>query len=329
MKKRLLLIMPNFFNYPQEICKELENMGYEVDFFDDRPSTNGFVKAIIRLKKELIGKYIELYFEKMMNIVRKKKYDIVFLISGQSLSFSKEMIIKIKEKQTNAKFILYQWDSLNNFQYIKEISPLFDECYSFDRDDAENNINLRFLPLFYTKQYELMKSKNQKERFDFCFIGTAHPKKYKFIKLMSNKLKKVYPNQFIYYFFPSRIVFFYRKIINTELRKSHYSEFHFKPLLGEEMNSIYSESKCVLDSAQAGQKGLTIRVIEALGASKKIITTNTDVLNYDFYCEENIYVYNGGEFDYKSPFFTKPYKQLEEKIYKKYSLKNWLKTMGI
>lgn len=47
MKRKLLLIMPNFFDYPQAICEELENMGYEVDCFDDRPSTNGMVKAII------------------------------------------------------------------------------------------------------------------------------------------------------------------------------------------------------------------------------------------------------------------------------------------
>ena len=50
MKRKLLLIMPNFFDYPQAICEELEKMGgwgYEVDCFDDRPSTNGMVKAII------------------------------------------------------------------------------------------------------------------------------------------------------------------------------------------------------------------------------------------------------------------------------------------
>ena len=51
MKRKLLLIMPNFFDYPQAICEELEKMGgwgYEVDCFDDRPSTNGMVKAIIQ-----------------------------------------------------------------------------------------------------------------------------------------------------------------------------------------------------------------------------------------------------------------------------------------
>ena len=33
MKRKLLLIMPNFFDYPQAICEELEKMGYEVDCF--------------------------------------------------------------------------------------------------------------------------------------------------------------------------------------------------------------------------------------------------------------------------------------------------------
>ena len=85
---KLLLIMPRFFNYPELIIEELKTMGYEVDFFDDRPSTNAWVKAAIRINKSIIHTYIEKYFNKVMKTVRSKKYDVVFLISGQSLSFS-------------------------------------------------------------------------------------------------------------------------------------------------------------------------------------------------------------------------------------------------
>ena len=46
MAQRLLLIMPNFFDYPQVICEELQKMGYIVDYFDDRPSTRSIIKAI-------------------------------------------------------------------------------------------------------------------------------------------------------------------------------------------------------------------------------------------------------------------------------------------
>ena len=181
--------------------------------------------------------------------------------------------------------------------------------------------------MFYARDYELIgRKKNDDFKYDFCFVGTAHPKKYKFIKMMSEQLRRVYPNQFIYFFYPSRIVFFYRKIHDKELRRAHYNEFHFKPLKADEMKDIYIHSRCVLDSAQAGQIGLTIRVLEALGAKKKLITTNKDIVNYDFFCPDNIYVYDGS-IDLDSCFFKEPYKEIDKRIYEKYSLRHWLKEI--
>lgn len=324
---KLLLIMPKFFNYPRLITEELNRMGYEVDFFDDRPSTNTWVKAAIRINKKLIQTYIKKYFDEVMKTVSSKKYDVVFLISGQSLSFSEDMIAHIKESQPQAKFVLYQWDSQTNFPYIKRVQHFFDKCYSFDRKDTEETPTLKFLPLFYSRVYEELGAKNKKDfKNDFCFIGTAHPKKYKFIKMMSEQLKAVYPKQFIYFFFPSPIVYFYRKVMNKELRGAKYSEFHYEPLTGQKMNDVYEASRCVLDSAQAGQLGLTIRVLEALGAKKKLITTNEDIVNYDFYHPENIYVYEG-HIDLDNVFFKEEYKEVDKEIYEKYSLRSWLKKI--
>lgn len=324
---KLLLIMPKFFDYPEIIVDELNEMGYEVDFFDDRPSTNAWIKAAIRINKNLIRTYIKKYFESVMKTVRNKKYDVVFLISGQSLSFSESMINEIKLCQKDAKFVLYQWDSQTNFPYIKQVQKYFDKCYSFDRRDIEETPSLKFLPLFYSRKYEeIGKRNNTNFKYDFCFVGTAHPKKYKFIKMMSEQLKSVYPNQFIYFFFPSPIVYFYRKIMNNELRKAKYNEFHYVPLKGKDMNDVYETSRCVLDSAQDGQLGLTIRVLEALGAKKKLITTNEDVINYDFYKPENIYVYEG-KIDLENVFFTHEYKEVSKEVYEKYSLRSWLKEI--
>ncbi len=324
---KLLLIMPRFFDYPEIIIEELNNMGYEVDFFDDRPGTSGIVKAIIRVKKDILKKYIQKYFNSIMEKISKKKYDIVFLISGQSLSFSEEMIKSIRNCQLHARFILYQWDSLENFPYIKHFHKYFDKCYSFDKYDVKDNANLSFLPLFYCKRYEKIGIyQHNSFKYDFCFVGTAHPKKYKFINMMSSQLKEVYPKQFIYFFFPSRLVYFYRKFKNPEFKKSHYNEFHYVPLSGSELNKLYEYSMCVLDSPQAGQTGLTIRVLEALGAKKKLITTNPDIVNYDFYRPENIYVYKG-KIDLNNIFFKKPYMEIDNIIYSKYSLKSWLEEI--
>lgn len=325
--KKLLLIMPRFFDYPNVISEELNRMGYEVDFFDDRPSSKGIVKAIIRVNKNLINGYIKKYFFRMMRFVSSKKYDIVFLISGQSLSFSKEMLAQLKESQKQAKFILYQWDSMRNFSYIREMHDLFDSKFSFDREDCNRIPQLTFLPLFYSQKYEdIGKCNNNSYTYDFSFVGTAHPKKYKFINEMCEKLKSAYPKQFIYYFFPSQIAYYYRKLLSPEFKNACKKDFHFVPLKGEEMDELIIKSRCILDSPQAGQTGLTIRVLEALGAKKKLITTNEDVRNYDFYRPENIYVYKD-EFDLTDIFFSSEYCEIESEIYENYSLRSWLKKI--
>lgn len=302
-------------------------MDYEVDFYDDRPSTKGIVKAVIRVNKNLINGYIRRYFDSMMEEVRKKKYDVVLLISGQSLSFSKEMVAQLKHSQPQALFVLYQWDSMKNFPYIGEMHEFFDREFSFDRKDCSDHRNLQFLPLFYSRKYEQIgQIRNKEYRFDFSFVGTAHPKKYRFIKQMTAQLREVYPKQFVYFFFPSKLVYYYRKLMNPEFKHAKMSEFHFSPLNGSRMDKLIVGSRCILDSPQDGQLGLTIRVLEALGAKKKLITTNEDIKNYDFYRPENVYVYNG-RFDYDDIFFNSSYQEIDEDIYQKYSLRSWLATL--
>lgn len=319
---RILLIMPNFFDYPNIIKKELEAKGYIVDLFDDRPSTNPWIKAVVRFKRDIIKKYIERYFSKIMQIVSTQKYKYVFLISGQSLSFTEKMFKRLRENQRDAEFVLYQWDSLKNFPYIKSMYKFFDRIYTFDKGDAEKE-KINFLPLFYSKKYEEISQANVFIKYDTLFIGTAHPQKYYFIKRMVQQLALKYKKQYIYFFFPSRLVYLYRKVFNPEFKNAHYSEFHFTPLNGKEIDKLYSESNIILDSPQKGQNGLTIRVIETLGAKKKLITTNKDVINYDFYRPENIYIYQGS-FDFNHPFFKEKYQHINKNIYEKYSLKNWL-----
>lgn len=324
---RVLLITPNFFDYPKQISDELRSMGHEVDWFDDRPSTNSFIKAVIRIDKSLINFIINKYFTGIKEKVRKKEYDKVLLISGQSLSFTENMLKELRRLQPKAEFILYQWDSEKNFAYIRDVQYLFDKCYSFDRQDVCFNEKLIFLPLFYSRRYENIGKIPQKDYdYDFMFVGTAHPKKYKFVKEMSEKLLSVYKQQYIYFFYPSRLVYFYRKLKNPELKRAKYNEFHFEAVKEKEMDALLMKSRCVLDSAQDGQIGLTIRVLETLGAKRKLITTNKDVVNYDFYRPENIYIYDG-KFEFSSVFFNCDYVDIDQSVYEQYSLRNWLKVL--
>ena len=200
--------------------------------------------------------------------------------------------------------------------------------YTFDRLDCQKKDIYTFLPLFYTREYEGIDKDKAEYDYDCVYIGTAHPKKYEEINRMSLSLADALSKQYIYHYMPSKLKYIYHKILNVEYRKAKFSDFKTEKVSKNDILKLYNSTKYILDAPQAGQNGLTMRTIECLGARKKLVTTNEDIKNYDFYDETNIYVFNEEDnIDFNSSFFTDGYKELPEKIYKKYSLKNWLKTL--
>ena len=325
MKKNVLFIAPTFFGYYKEIVKSLEKKGNNVDYICDIPSSSNVYKAISRVKRKWTKGIVNKYFsKKVIPLITDKQYDYIFIIAGMTFSLFPEMIEKMRKQQSNAKFIMYQWDGEENINFVKELHKYFDKVYTFDRNDAINNKKYNFLPLFYTNVYKKIgKKENNKYEYDVFYVGTAHPQKLKYITEMSKKLEKIYKKQYIYNYMPSILKFYYHKLTAKEYKGVKKKELHFEKMQTNQIIEYLEKTKCILDAPQKGQNGLTIRTIECLGAKRKLITTNQDIVNYDFYCPENIYVYNG-EFDYNSIFFKTNYKDIDDEIYKKYLLDNWL-----
>lgn len=327
-KRNLLLIAPVFFGYYKEIIKEAELMGYKVTYICDAPSNSNISKAIGRINKNFLNFSTRKYFNnKVLPIITKEKYSDVLLVGGMTFAFFPNMIEQIKELNPCAKFIMYQWDSEKNLPYSTKIHKFFDVVYSFDRYDCKKNNSYQFLPLFYIRKYEDIGSTEQKEYlYDCSYVGTAHPQKYEGINNISTELRDIMNNQFIYHYMPSKLKFFYHKLLAPEFKKAKIGDFKMDKVELSEMMDIFRCSRCILDAPQAGQTGLTIRTLECLGAKKKLITTNEDIRNYDFYREENILIFNGN-IDTESIFFKNGYLPLPAEIYEKYSLRNWLKIM--
>lgn len=325
--KKLLLIAPLFFGYYKEILKEAENMGMEADYICDAPSNTNLSKAVARINKSFIKGATRKYYEKnVYPVVCAKQYDYVLLVAGMTFAFFPNMVREIRECQKKARFVMYQWDSEENLPYSTHIHKYFDDIYTFDRIDSENDSKYKFLPLFYTRLYEKASESNEKAEYDCSYVGTAHPQKYKDINDISEAVKEKLPRQFIYHYMPSRLKYVFHKLTAPEYKGASISEFEYEKLTGNEILRIFEQSDCILDSPQKGQTGLTIRTIECLGAKKKLITTNADIVNYDFYNKNNILVFDG-EINEKSSFFTTDYEELPDEIYRKYSLRSWLGTM--
>ncbi|HIC8924602.1 TPA: hypothetical protein ACW72V_002073, partial [Elizabethkingia anophelis] len=71
--------------------------------------------------------------------------------------------------------------------------------------------------------------------------------------------------------------------------------------------------------------GLSFRIFEALFFEKKILTNNPSVKRYDFYNENNIYIFHEDNINEIAKFLNKPYQKINSELINKYSFTNWIK----
>ena len=85
------------------------------------------------------------------------------------------------------------------------------------------------------------------------------------------------------------------------------------------------DAACVVDVPQAGQRGITLRVLEALYSGRKLITTDESVRETDFCREENILIWEKDtDEEALLRFFNRPAVPVPEDILRKYSYQAWL-----
>ena len=93
----------------------------------------------------------------------------------------------------------------------------------------------------------------------------------------------------------------------------------------QETSELIQKSKILLEIQNPKQIGLSFRVFEALGHRKKLITTNKDIINYDFYHPQNILVLDENKIEIPEDFVSSPYLEINKAILSKYKIANWVK----
>lgn len=321
--KKILFIAPKFFGYEIEIKKKMEELGAEVNYYDERPKNNNFTKAILRIKlKKVIKKRIDYYYNKLIDETKLLKFNYIFFISPETIET--EHFLQLKNIHKNSKFILYMWDSIQN-KNSRNLINYFDEIYTFDKQDIVLFPKMQFRPLFYMDDYSDLK---KEEEYDLAFLGTAHTDRYNLVKKINEEISKCGNFKYFNYFYiQGKTFFLLRKIFDRNFRNVKIGDVSFCSLGKEEVLKIISKSRIIIDIQHPKQIGLTMRTIEMLGAKKKLITTNKDVLNYDFYNKNNILVIDRENPKIEKEYLNVPYVEIDKKIYEGYSLKNWLLTI--
>ena len=322
--KRILFFAPKFFGYEKKIASKLTELGAIVDAFDERPGNSFVTKSILRLYSKGITNTTKIYYKKIVSKVKNNEYDYVFIVNLEAMNES--IISNLRSTFKKAVFILYMWDSSQNKKSLTRVYSLFDHCYTFDRFDAENLPGFRFRPLFYIDSYSNLPAAAKK--FDLSFIGTAHGDRSFIVKKIQAQMEQAGFKFFYYLYLHSRIMYFFLRHKTRKLGTiSSYKEYSFKPLSECEVTDIIASSYAVLDIQHAMQTGLTMRTLEVLGAEKKLITTNVDIVNYDFYHHDNILVINRDNPVIDKSFLKSPYKTLPQEIKLKYSIEGWLREI--
>jgi len=200
--------------------------------------------------------------------------------------------------------------------------------YSFDRFDCVDSRSVKHLPLFYVPAYEAtsVSANNITQDTDLLFLGSIHSDRYALVQHIFEAARKVVPNIKLYkhFFYQSKWVFALRKLADRQFRLIPWCDVQWHALNMQETLAVISRSKVLVDIHHPGQTGLTMRTIESMGARKKIITTNSDVVNYDFYSPDNILVVDRSSPIVPRSFLETPYHLLAKEVYDRYSLRSWL-----
>lgn len=317
--KKVLFIAPQFFGYEIDIVEKMRGDGAEVDFLPDRPFLSPFLRGITRFRRELVLPLIDHYFLKSIEKFNRSYYDTIFVIVGEGLS--ERTLTALRTSFPSAKLVLYMWDALRNRRLLDRNLAFFDACHTFDPGDAKN-YGMNFRPLFFSSGFD--RETASEFKYDVSFVGTAHSDRCRIVSNVKSALK----NQttcYWYLYLQAPWLFYGHKLVNPSFRGESIDNFYYNSLSKAEVQSIFLNSKSILDIEHPNQSGLTMRTFETIGAKKKLITTNHRIVEYDFFNSNNILVIDKKNVSNKiNDFLIKPHRPLTPLMYLKYSLSGWL-----
>ena len=308
--KHILIIAPYAFGYTKHIHTALEKHN-EVSaqiIYLDKPvfEYRNLAHRLYNSISKIFGKNLKksFVFDRIRNqVAQLPNQDVIFIIRPDILDDNTLKFLKSKTKD----FIAYYYDSTRRFSRKLDIVHFFDKIYSYDKLDVEAH-GFEFLTNYI---FKVNKSTTNKRlifnisTFDYRFPLLEKLAAYLKLKNWSYKIL----------------------VYNGSPMESKYVEIITEQKSIDEVAQLISESKIIVEIQRGEQIGLSFRIFEALGQAKKLITTNQDIVYYDFYKPQNILVIDEHDIIIPDDFVDSPYDDIDQKILDKYKIDNWIKPI--
>ncbi|WP_373820385.1 hypothetical protein [Glaesserella sp.] len=309
------LISDNLEYHGFNVVKLVDNNG-EIEKFEypsiwERIKIH-FRKKILKEKKAKCNYQSNKLILKINNNYRNTQFDYALFFLAQN--FSVDLVKTIKEKTKNGKIVNYQWDGMKRYPHIYNYINLFDRFLSFEPSDITENI-LPATSFYFDNDLE-----KKTTEYDFYFLGSHNSSRTKIICQFADYAEQKNLNINIQIVCPKNKLNECKKIYpkNITLLEHNQVKTFSENLLASR------KAKILVDFVIDEHQGLSLRTFEALGHDKKLITTNKDIMKYDFYHPDNIFVLNNN-LDKLPEFLEKPYHSLDSNIKQKYSFGNWIR----
>lgn len=251
------------------------------------------------------------------SIIEWKKYcaecsDVIIF----DQAFSVSLVKALHDIKSNLRIHIYLWNPIFMDQTIlKALNQVKDlvDIYSFDKNDCAR-YGFIFSPMVYDLQSKTNMSQDDKEPYyDVVFVG--------YIKNRGDYLSSIYRT-----LCKQGLNLYFYVLNNIDTKDEMPFVLHSKYLDYASYQNYVRNTKAILDITQEGQVGLTIRTLETIAYGKKLITNNTDIINYDFYDRNNIFVLGVDSIDGIKEFLYSPYTEIGWDVLKRYNFCDWAKS---
>lgn len=234
------------------------------------------------------------------------KYDVFILPSRRSAKYA----VKYIRKKTNKRVIVWYWNMVTNEemqpQYCKKYNA---EVWTFNQNDAEK-YDMNYNDTYYFDTL-VIEEKYKESENDIFYIGVEKQGRTDII----NRIKK----QLI-----DKNIRFDIRIVKNPNYKGEKNNNYANEMKYEEVIEHIKKSKSILDINNKGQIGLTLRPLEALFFKKKLVTNNSNIINYKFYNKNNIFIIDKDDINEIDQFINSEYIEVPEEVIEPYRFKNWL-----
>lgn len=204
----------------------------------------------------------------------------------------------LNHKKQDSRVIMWHWNKIFE-QEINPNSEIAQKCeqWSFDPDDCEK-YNMHFNTQYFGTTSV---PQGQEVKWDIYFLGTDKGRfpilEKLYMDCITNELKP------------------YFHVVGNVNKNTDSILKHKSPISYEQNLENASHSVAILDMPLEGQRGLTLRVLEALYLQKKLITFNHDVQSLAFYNSNNVLICNSFTSITKIvEFLSKPYVNSKEAV---------------